>query len=428
MSLRSVAALLLLVGLVAPVPAAAQVLGTSTISSASASCTETGTACVRVSLAGVASAGIRVVGAGTYTLEFEVSADNGTTWTAPGAVDTSDYTRDTSTAAPGLWVVQNAGHTHLRVRASAYTSGTPVVTIVRGFGGVTAPLSAGSISGANAAASATGAAVPSSASFTGVGVGATLRGWTGLSLGSHFAGTVAVVDGSGNQVTSFGGANASVSATAGAVPASATYAGLNIGGNLVGATGFSLGTARALAAAIVDGSGNQITSFGGGTQYATGTAAASPTGTTALGHDGSNVRALATDTSGRLYTRTLDPCTWATKVSVPINVSTAATTELINGTGGGNYAYICGVFLGPTAGAQNATLVEDDTDNCASPTAGIFGGTSAGSGWNFAANGGTNIGNGAGTVARTAATNVYVCLITSAAVQISGTVVYALAP
>lgn len=52
--------------------------------------------------------------------------------------------------------------------------------------------------------------------------------------------------------------------------------------------------------AIVDGSGNQITSFGGGTQYADGTASATPTGTVALGFDGSNVQALSTNASGQL--------------------------------------------------------------------------------------------------------------------------------
>ena len=52
--------------------------------------------------------------------------------------------------------------------------------------------------------------------------------------------------------------------------------------------------------AIYDAAGNQVTTFGGGTQYATGTAQASPTGTISLGYDGANVRALATSTTGVL--------------------------------------------------------------------------------------------------------------------------------
>jgi hypothetical protein len=53
---------------------------------------------------------------------------------------------------------------------------------------------------------------------------------------------VEILDGAGAQITSFGGSNASVSATAAAVPGSATYLGANVGGNLTGltATGTSL--------------------------------------------------------------------------------------------------------------------------------------------------------------------------------------------
>lgn len=101
---------------------------------------------------------------------------------------------------------------------------------------------------------------------------------------------VALSDGSGNPITSTAGAlnvsatfsgsisgNAAASATGSAVPADADYIGVNISGNLVGVTGISLTNAKAIAVGIVDGSGNQITSFGGGTQYATGSAQATPT-------------------------------------------------------------------------------------------------------------------------------------------------------
>jgi hypothetical protein len=132
-------------------------------------------------------------------------------------------------------------------------------------------------------------------------------------------------------------------------------------------------------------------------------------------------------TTRALVTRLVDPCSGAKTVAV-VDIVTAATTELINGAGASNNVYICGVFLGPTAGAQNLTLVEDDSDNCASPTAGLFGGVTAGEGWNMAANGGTNIGNGGFTVGKTTAANRYVCLISSAAQQVSGTIVYVLAP
>jgi hypothetical protein len=66
------------------------------------------------------------------------------------------------------------------------------------------------------------------------------------------------------------------------------------------ATVANLTNSNPLAVEIVDGSGNQITSFGGGTQYTNGSAQATPVGTVALGWDATNVRALSTDTSGKL--------------------------------------------------------------------------------------------------------------------------------
>lgn len=62
----------------------------------------------------------------------------------------------------------------------------------------------------------------------------------------------------------------------------------------------SLTNAKPLDVSIVDGAGDQITSFGGGTQYATGAAQATPVGTVSLGWDGANVKALPLDASGFL--------------------------------------------------------------------------------------------------------------------------------
>lgn len=63
---------------------------------------------------------------------------------------------------------------------------------------------------------------------------------------------------------------------------------------------FALVNANAQAVAIVDASGNQITSFGGGTQYVNGVANGGPTGTLSLGYDGANLRGLKTDNTGQL--------------------------------------------------------------------------------------------------------------------------------
>lgn len=97
--------------------------------------------------------------------------------------------------------------------------------------------------------------------------------------------------------------NPAAGLTGAAVPTSADYLGINIGGLLVGQTGVSLTNAKAAAVAIVDGNGNQITSFGGGTQYADSAASgATPTGTLSMGWDSANskVRALKVDASQNL--------------------------------------------------------------------------------------------------------------------------------
>ena len=62
----------------------------------------------------------------------------------------------------------------------------------------------------------------------------------------------------------------------------------------------SLTNSKSLDVSIVDATGNQITSFGGGIQYTTGAAQATPIGTMSLGWDGTNVKALPLDASGYL--------------------------------------------------------------------------------------------------------------------------------
>lgn len=122
----------------------------------------------------------------------------------------------------------------------------------------------------------------------------------------------------------------------------------------------------------------------------------------------------------------VDPCS-GVKVPVSISIATGTTTQFVAASSG-NYVHICSLNLGPTAGAQNFALVEDDTAACASPTAGMAGGTTSGTGWNFPANGGLAFGSGIGTIAQTATTNRYVCGITSASQQVSGVMMYVLAP
>jgi hypothetical protein len=134
------------------------------------------------------------------------------------------------------------------------------------------------------------------------------------------------------------------------------------------------------------------------------------------------------DGSGLLWTRQLDPCSGVAKTYIPINISSATTTELTAAlAGASNHYYICALSL-ITDAANDVALTDDDTDNCASVTAGIAGGTTAASGWNFGAAGGLTIGSGNGSIMRTNGTNRVLCMVTSAATQLSGHIVVAAAP
>jgi len=108
----------------------------------------------------------------------------------------------------------------------------------------------------------------------------------------------------------------------------------------------------------------------------------------------------------------------------PINISTATTTLLITGVSG-RQVRICAVHL-VVAGANNVALVEGTGATCGTGTAGMAGGTTAASGWNFAANGGLAMGSGLGMILQTATAGDSVCVVTSAAVQLSGTISYAI--
>jgi hypothetical protein len=84
---------------------------------------------------------------------------------------------------------------------------------------------------------ATGSAVPANAKYTGINVGGTTRGATGLGLGSHYSQTVAIVDASGNQITSFSGSGGTSATFGDPMPATGTAAGLYDGTNMVRARG-----------------------------------------------------------------------------------------------------------------------------------------------------------------------------------------------
>lgn len=134
------------------------------------------------------------------------------------------------------------------------------------------------------------------------------------------------------------------------------------------------------------------------------------------------------DALGLLWTRSLDPCNGVAKTSIPINIATATTTELTAALAGAStHYYVCSIDL-VAAAAQTFALTDDDSDGCGSVTSGLAGGTTAATGWSFAANGGITKGNGEGTVFKTGGTNRVLCAVTGQAAQISGSIQVVAAP
>lgn len=69
-----------------------------------------------------------------------------------------------------------------------------------------------------------GAAVPATGIYNGINVAGTLRGLSGLSTGSLFPSATAIVDASGNQITTFGGAATTSNASSGVATSSTNQA------------------------------------------------------------------------------------------------------------------------------------------------------------------------------------------------------------
>lgn len=120
-------------------------------------------------------------------------------------------------------------------------------------------------------------------------------------------------------------------------------------------------------------------------------------------------------------------CLGAATTATPINnAGSSSNLKLVTKATSKN-VYICAINIGPVASAVNVALVEGTktTNECDTATAGMVGGATAATGWQFAANGGLTYGNGMGVIAQTASTGHDVCLLFSAGVQVSGAVTWA---
>ena len=127
--------------------------------------------------------------------------------------------------------------------------------------------------------------------------------------------------------------------------------------------------------------------------------------------------------NGAAMTQTTDPCS-GPKIHVPVSITADAT--LITGTAS-NRTYICAVSL-VTATAQNIAVLSGTGTTCQTSTGPLFGGVTAATGWNFAANTGIAVGTGSGTIAKSDTDADNICIDTSSTGQISGSISYVVAP
>jgi len=158
--------------------------------------------------------------------------------------------------------------------------------------------------------------------------------------------------------------------------------------------------------------GSSLTGTPAGTAASIPLAGAYPQFATGLGvriYDGTN-------------TMLVDPCKGQTKLYASINQT--ANAQLVTGTAS-KKIYVCSIHV-VVAAATNVALVEGTGSVCGTSTAGVsgFGGATAATGWNFAANGGIAFGNGDSSLGAEGASGDNLCLFNSGSGQVSGGISY----
>ncbi len=213
-----------------------------------------------------------------------------------------------------------------------------------------------------------------------------------------------------------GGSNASIGSTGSPAPGSATYNGMLIGGgNMVGASGSTWGSAptglnvlgvnanvlaSALPAGAATAANQEVTAAG-----TSATSAQSVQGVT-----GGVPMPINSANTGGSFTSIIQA-----GASVPINISTAATTQLIAGVSG-KAIYVTAWDM-IAAGTTNFTFEYGTGTNCAvgvTPLTGPY---------SLVAQFGAAKGSGLGPVLVVPAGNA-LCALSSAAVQVSGSLAY----
>lgn len=128
-----------------------------------------GAGCISVDVGGQGSLGVQVAGTFVGTLQFEARVGNSSTWASWSVVPNGFTSAVTSTTTTGLWVGSVNGFSQIRVRFSAYTSGTAVIYTQ----GAQARISTGSSGGAGSPGGPVNSVQFNATTFDGVPLNAT---------------------------------------------------------------------------------------------------------------------------------------------------------------------------------------------------------------------------------------------------------------
>lgn len=136
-----------------------------------------------------------------------------------------------------------------------------------------------------------------------------------------------------------------------------------------------------------------------------------------------NVGAAGVSTLRVIPANDTDPCRSQANTKSYASVNQTATTQILGLAGAAKKYYVCSIHL-VTATAQNVAVIDSTTagNACATSPSGSdgFGGSTAATGWNFAANGGIAYGEGGFTVGVSHNANAALCIAQSGAGQLSG--------
>lgn len=132
---------------------------------------------------------------------------------------------------------------------------------------------------------------------------------------------------------------------------------------------------------------------------------------------GNNVIGQTKQTDGTTIALT-DPCQGSAGSYTPINIAASGSIRIIAGSAT-KQTYICQFHINNNT-AEGVALTEGTGTNCGTSTVGIVGGTTAATGYNFAANGGISVGVGRSWVMKTATAADDVCLNPGASTQLTG--------